>query len=106
MTGRITSSPRAQWGLNQLGLEAAALLVPPGEAITVAADDSVFRRCGRKVHGAGWQHDGSAPSKGKLSFGTCFVTAGIVVALLCCSRPVCLHIRAQEVLAAWHAAAA
>jgi hypothetical protein len=85
---------RARWDADELGLSVArlvvALLVPPGEAITVAVDDTLFRRCGRKVHGAGWQHDGSAPAKGKVSFGTCFVTAGIVVALPCCSRPVCL----------------
>jgi hypothetical protein len=90
---------RARWDLDQLGLSVArlavALLVPPGEAITVAVDDTLFRRYGRKVHGAGWQHDGSAPSRGKISFGNCFVTAGIVVALPCCSRPVCLPVLAR-----------
>jgi DDE superfamily endonuclease len=48
-----------------------------------------------RPHGARWQHDGSAPSKGKVSFGTCFVTAGIVVALPFCSRPVCLPVPAR-----------
>jgi hypothetical protein len=90
---------RARWDADQLGLAvarlAAALLVPPGEALTVAVDDSVFRRCGRKVHGARWQHDGSSPSRGKISFGTCFVTAGIVVSLPFCSRPVCLPVLAR-----------
>jgi DDE superfamily endonuclease len=90
---------RARWDAGELGLAAArlivALLVPPDEAVTVAVDDSVFRRCGRKVHGAGWQYDGSAPSKGKLSFGNCFVTAGIVVTLPFCSRPVCLPVLAR-----------
>jgi hypothetical protein len=90
---------RARWDVDQLGLAVARLvvllLVPPGEAITVAVDDTLFRRCGRKVHGAGWQHDGSSRSKGKISFGTCFVTAGIVVRLPFCTRPVCLPVLAR-----------
>jgi hypothetical protein len=90
---------RAAWDLDELGLAVArivvALLVPAGAAITVAVDDSVFRRSGRKVHGAAWQHDGSSPARNKLSFGTCFVTAGIVVALPFCSRPVCLPVLAR-----------
>lgn len=90
---------RACWELDELGLAVArlvvALLVPAGEAITVAVDDSVFRRSGRKVHGAAWQHDGSSPAKNKLSYGTCFVTAGIVVALPFCSRAVCLPVLAR-----------
>ena len=44
---------RAAWQLDELGLAVArlvvALLVPPGAAIEVAVDDSVFRRCGRKI---------------------------------------------------------
>jgi hypothetical protein len=90
---------RAAWDLDQLGLAVArlvvALLVPAGAPVTVAVDDSVFRRCGRKVYGAAWQHDGSAPAKDKLSFGTCFVTAGIIVSLPFCSRPVCLPVLAR-----------
>ena len=53
----------------------------------MAVDDSVFRRAGRKVYGAGWQYDGSSPSQNKLSFGTCFLTCGIVVRLPFCTRP-------------------
>ena len=90
---------RAAWQLDELGLAVArlvaALLVPAGEPVVVAVDDSVFRRCGRKVYGAAWQHDGSSPARNKLSFGTCFVTAGIVVALPFCSRPVCLPVLAR-----------
>src|SRR5216684_2259991 len=66
---------RARWDLDQLGLAVAQLVVllvvPPGADLEVAVDDSVFRRAGRKVHGAGWQHDGSAPSTNKLSYGNC-----------------------------------
>jgi DDE superfamily endonuclease len=90
---------RARWEVDELGLAVArlvaALLVPAGEPLVVAVDDSVFRRCGRRVYGAAWQHDGSSPAKNKLSFGTCFVTAGIVVALPFCSRPACLPVLAR-----------
>src|SRR5689334_22606769 len=90
---------RAAWDLDELGVAVArvvvALLVPAGEPLVVAVDDSVFRRCGRRVCGAAWQHDGSSPARNKLSFGTCFVTAGIVVALPFCSRPACLPVLAR-----------
>src|SRR5262244_2704252 len=93
---------RARWEAGELGLAAAQLvvllLVAPGAPLLVAVDDSLFRRSGRRVHGAGWQHDGSAPSRGKLGFGTCFVTARIVVALPFCTRPVCLPVLARLVL--------
>jgi DDE superfamily endonuclease len=90
---------RAAWDLDQLGVAVArlvvALLVPAGAAVIVAVDDSVFRRAGRKVYGAAWQHDGSSPARDKLSFGTCFVTAGIIVALPFSSRPWCLPVLAR-----------
>ncbi len=77
---------RARWELDQPGLAVAQLavmlLAEPGADLHVAVDDSVFRRTGRKVHGAGWQHDGSSPAMSKLSYGSCFVTAGILVRLL------------------------
>jgi len=90
---------RARWELDQLGLAAAQLvvllLVPPGADLRVAVDDSVFRRCGRKVHGAGWQHDGSSPAKNKLSYGNCFVAAAILADLPFCSRTVGLPVLAR-----------
>ena len=93
---------QARWQIDELGLAVARLvallLVPPGEPLTVAVDDSVFRRSGRKVYGAGWQYDGSSPSPDRLSFGTCFVTCGIVVRLPFCTRPVCPPVLARLVL--------
>jgi hypothetical protein len=90
---------RAAWDLDELGLAVArivvALLVPAGEPVLVAVDDSVFRRSGRKVWGAAWQHDGSSPARNKLSFGTCFVTCGIIVTLPFCTRPACLPVLAR-----------
>jgi len=56
---------RARWNADDLGLAAAklvtALLVPAGQPVTVAIDDTLFRRRGKKVWAAGWFHDGSAP---------------------------------------------
>jgi hypothetical protein len=76
---------RARWQVDELGLAVArlvaVLLVPPGDPLTVAVDDSVFRRSGRKVFGAGWQYDGSSPDRDRISYGTCFVTCAIVVRL-------------------------
>ena len=90
---------RARWELDQLGLAAAQLAVmlvtEPGDGLRVAVDDSVFRRAGRKVHGAGWQHDGSSPGVNKLSYGNCFVTAAILVRLPFCSREVGLPVLAR-----------
>ena len=35
-------------------------LLPEGAALTVAVDDTLFKRRGKKVFGAAWQHDGAA----------------------------------------------
>jgi hypothetical protein len=90
---------RARWELDQLGLAVAQLavlvVVPPGGDLRVAVDDSVFRRSGRKVHGAGWQHDGSSPATNKLSYGICFVAAAILVDLPFCTRTVGLPVLAR-----------
>jgi hypothetical protein len=90
---------RARWDPDELGLAVARLavllLAAPGEDLRVAVDDSVFRRSGRKVHGAGWQHDGSSPARNKLSYGCCFVVAAVIVHLPFCSREVALPVLAR-----------
>jgi hypothetical protein len=49
---------RARWSPDELGLAVArlvvALLVPAGEPVTVAIDDTLFRRRGKKVWAASW----------------------------------------------------
>src|ERR1700722_14052579 len=93
---------RARWQADELGIAVARLvvllLVPPGQPLTVAVDDTLFRRRGKKVYGAGWQYDGSSPSQDRISYGTCFVTCGIVVSLPFCTRPVCLPVLARLVV--------
>jgi hypothetical protein len=90
---------RARWDPADLGLAAArlavALLVPPGEPLRAAADDTVFRRSGPKVFGAGWQHDGSSPARDKRSRGCCFVVVALLVRLPFCSRDVALPVLAR-----------
>ena len=58
---------RARWKPDELGLAAArlvvSLLVPDGEPVTVAIDDTLFKRRGKKVWAASWFHDGSAQGR-------------------------------------------
>jgi SRSO17 transposase len=90
---------RARWELDQIGLGIAQIvvltLVPPGADLRIAVDDSVFRRSGRKVHGAAWQHDGSSPSMNKISFGNCFVAVALLVKVPFCSREIGLPVLAR-----------
>jgi hypothetical protein len=93
---------RARWQPDDLGLALARLvvklLVPAGAPVTVAIDDTLFRRCGRKVWAASWFHDGSAAGKDKTGFGNNWVIAGIIVALPMVSRPACLPVLAKLVV--------
>ena len=93
---------RARWQPGDLGLALArlvvALLVPAGEPVTVAIDDTLFRRRGKKVQAAGWFHDGSGAGKDKTGYGNNWVIAGIIVALPAVSRPVCLPVLARLVV--------
>ena len=93
---------RARWQPGDLGLALArlvvSLLVPAGEPVTVAVDDTLFRRRGKKVWAASWFHDGSAAGKDKAGYGNNWVIAGIVVALPMVSRPVCLPVLARLVV--------
>ncbi|TYB40243.1 hypothetical protein FXF50_00420 [Micromonospora sp. AP08] len=70
-------------------------LAPIGVPLLVAVDDTMFRRCGRKVYAAYWGYDGSSTvAKGnqKLSRGNTFVVAAVIVALPFPDRPVALPV--------------
>ena len=89
----------ARWSGDALGLVLADLivsrLVPAGAALTLAVDDTLFKRSGKKVFGVAWHHDGAAKGPKPIGFGNCWVVAGIVVQLPFLSRPVCLPVLAQ-----------
>ncbi len=91
----------AQWSSQDLGLAVAklavALLVPAGEPVLVAIDDTLFQRTGRKVHAIGWFHDGSAKGRHQVGLGNNWVICAIVVTLPFCSRPVALPVLARLV---------
>src|ERR1700730_12754033 len=76
---------RARWDPDELGLAVArlvvSLLVPAGQPVTVAIDDTLFRRRGKKVWAASWFHDGSAPGPAKTGYGHNWGVAGLVVRL-------------------------
>jgi hypothetical protein len=84
---------RAAWSTDTLGMYLARLIVrtllPDGAAITVAVDDTLFKKRGKKVFGAAWQHDGAARGKDGVGYGVCFVVVGIIVQLPLCTRPLC-----------------
>jgi DDE superfamily endonuclease len=93
---------RARWSADDLGLAVAklvvALLVPAGEPVTVAIDDTLFKRRGKKVWAASWFHDCSAPGPAKTGYGNNWVIAAVVVKLPFCSRPVAVPVLTKLVI--------
>jgi DDE superfamily endonuclease len=91
----------ARWNSEQLGLVLArlvvALLVPAGQPVLAAMDDTLFRRTGRKVHAIGWFHDGSAKGPHQVGLGCNWVICAIIVRLPFLSRPVALPVLARLV---------
>lgn len=87
---------QARWDTDALGLTLAAAVlaafVPGGSAVTVAVDDTLFRRVGKKVYGARWQHDGSARGRDGLGRGNCLVIVCLVVVVPFMARPVSLPV--------------
>jgi hypothetical protein len=86
----------ARWSADQIGLTVFDLvlthLVGNGAEVHLAVDDTAHRRRGKKVHGVGWIHDGSAPSRNKLAFGHRWVVVGVIVRPSFLSRPLCLPV--------------
>jgi hypothetical protein len=89
----------ARWSTDAVGLALADLIVarvlPAGAPLTIAVDDTLFKRSGKKVFGVAWHHDGAAKGPKPIGFGNCWVVAGIVVELPFGSRPACLPLLAR-----------
>src|SRR4051812_7139386 len=70
----------ARWSGDALGLALADLIVarllPADSALTVAVEDTLFKRSGKKVFGVAWHHDGAAKGPKPIGFGNCWVVAG------------------------------
>lgn len=91
---------KAVWSIDTVGLVVLDLVVihllDPDVPVLLAVDDTAHRRRGKKVHGASWIHDGSAPSRNKLAFGHRWVVVGVVVWLPFLTRPVCLPVACRR----------
>ena len=85
MTGRTASWPGPAGTATTLGLAMAklvvTLLVPAGQPVLVAIDDTLCGRRRQEGLGRGWFHDGSAQGPGKTRRGNNWVVAAIVVRL-------------------------
>ncbi|MFI6056185.1 hypothetical protein ACIBCO_39740 [Streptomyces violascens] len=66
--------------------------MPDGGPLTVAVDDTLSKRCGKKAFCAAWQHAGADTGIRPVGLGTCFVVVGLVVQLPLTVRPVCLPV--------------
>jgi len=86
----------ARWSTRQLSAVLARLvvdlLVPAGQPVLVAVDDTLFHRRGPRVHAASWFHDGSAVGRRKVGYGNNWVIAAIVVRLAFLDRPLALPV--------------
>jgi len=63
-----------------------------GAVLRVVVDDTLFRRSGKRVAHAFWQHDGAGTAKNSTAFGNNFVVLGVIVTLPFRTRPTCLPI--------------
>jgi hypothetical protein len=85
----------AKWDADALGLlllRLATCLFAPDGALRLVVDDTLFLRYGRKVHGAFYQHDGSANGRDALGRGNCFVILGLAVSVPFIQRSVLLPV--------------
>ncbi len=88
----------ARWSPDDLGLLVLDFLIATflgkGDPIRVAVDDSLFHRTGKKVYGARYQYDGSAPSDApsKIGYGNNWVVLTLVVKLPFLERAVSLPV--------------
>lgn len=96
LTGRLHESEsfvsiyrflqKAKWSPDQVAFEVFRMIVdallPGVTEIELVLDDTLNNHVGKKIFGAGFQHDGDAPKTGKpIGYGVCFVIIGVVVRL-------------------------
>jgi len=89
-----------KWCPDELGLLLLAFVVrmfiPRDQPISLAVDDSLFSRSGKKVYGAAWQYDGSRPSGNgegaKTGYGNNWVIMTVIVRLPIVGRAVSLAV--------------
>lgn len=77
---------QAKWDPDEVAAVIFSLIVetflPGVTGYEAVIDDTLNNHVGRKICGAGVQHDGNAPKTGKpIGYGVCFVTIGLVVRL-------------------------
>jgi hypothetical protein len=69
-----------EWVSHRLFRALVDTLIEVGAEIRVVVDDTLNKHRGKKICGAGWQHDGSAPKHTKQTgYGVCFVLIGLAV---------------------------
>ena len=77
---------RAKWAPDQVAFQVFRIIVDTllrdAAEIELVLDDTLNDHVGKKIFGAGFQHDGDAPKTGKpIGYGVCFVIIGVVVRL-------------------------
>jgi DDE superfamily endonuclease len=89
---------RARWSVDRLGLLTLGLackrLLPAGQPLRLAIDDTLVKRFGPKVFGRQRHFDNSAqPGTGpQVAWGNSWVVAGVIVELAFLERSVCLPV--------------
>ncbi|MGC8602510.1 MAG: transposase [Desulfomonilaceae bacterium] len=77
---------KAKWDPDKIAFEIFKVIVdgllPDCAEIEVVIDDTLNNCVGKKICGAGLQHDGNAPKTGKpIGYGFCFLIIGVAVSL-------------------------
>jgi hypothetical protein len=77
---------KAKWAPDQVAFQVFRIIVdsllPNVTKIELVLDDALNNHVGKKIFGAGFQHDGDAPKTGRpIGYGVRFVTIGVVVRL-------------------------
>ena len=77
---------RSRWDTDKVAFEIFRMIVetllPDASEVESIVDDTLNPRVGKKICGAGFQHDGDAPKGGKpIGYGVCFVIIGVALRL-------------------------